>query len=116
VSAVSTDADRVAKLFPALGPVTGAHWQSREARPRTCPDIGPMDYVYEGIVTLAAPIDRSRYVWQPASLSIAAALSAYAPPNAQWRESRDFNDAIAPSARFYLDDGSDTVYFVSTTS
>jgi hypothetical protein len=51
---VQDDPGRIAELFPALGPVAVAHWQIRDARPRTCPDVAPMTYGYDGVVTLAA--------------------------------------------------------------
>jgi hypothetical protein len=123
VSAVSTDTAKVSTLFPRLDATQAVHWQSREARPRTCPDIGPMDYFYEGLVVLrpdAATTYRTAYQWTPAAPDIQPALRQYAPVNADWRQSRAFHDSVAGpgdlSSRFFLDVGSATVYFTTGTS
>ncbi len=115
VSPVYTDRTTVTRLFPRLGPFADAHWQIREARPRTCPDIGPMDLVTEGSVTLGAQtaaVYRGGYPWAPvASLEIPAALREFVPAGASWVHSREFDAAIGPG-RFYADTGSATLYFV----
>jgi hypothetical protein len=123
VSAVSTDAAKVSTLFPQLTGVQAVHWQSRESRPRTCPDIGPMDYFYEGLVVMrpdAAVTYRTGYGWAPAAPDIRPALRQYAPGNADWRQSRGFHDAVAGAADvssyFFVDLGSGTVYFTTGTS
>jgi hypothetical protein len=119
VSSVSTDATRVARLFPGLGPVRAVHWQSREARPRTCPEVGPMDYFYEGVVELRPEaVDRS-YRWMASTPDLMPALRQYAPPNPAWQQSHEFHDAVAGAADtssfFYVDLDSATMYFITGT-
>jgi hypothetical protein len=119
-SPVSTDAARVAKLFPRLGPVEKVHWRSSEVRPRSCPDIGPMDYVYEGVVVLRA--DTTLPYREPcaaAAPEIPQPLRGYAPAGVAWRECPALHDAIAGAAdvrsHFFVDAGSRTVYFRTGT-
>jgi hypothetical protein len=129
VSAVQADAQRVATLIPQLAaaPVTGpspapsgtvapvvsAHYRWREARPRTCPDLGPMDHYYEGFALLApaqAQALRAAYTWTDAVLpTVPAELAQYSPPGAAWRRSADLE--AGSRAKVWLDQGSDTVYF-----
>jgi len=114
VGPVKDDPARIAQLFPAVGPVTATHWQAREARPAGCVDIGPMDYVYEGLFTLR-PAALDGYDWEPADPQVLPALSGYAPPGATWRHSRAFDTHVVASgaARFYEAGG--TVYFRYTS-
>jgi hypothetical protein len=109
VPTVLDDPKRVAELFPRLGDVRGVHWQIRDARPRTCPDIGPMRYVYDGLVALAA--DPTGYAFVPAAAppAIPAGLAPLAPAGARWQTSADFD--AAQGASFWLDPGSHTLYF-----
>ncbi len=118
VSPVYTDATRVTRLFPKLRPFGEAHWRVREVRPRTCPDIGPMDYVTEGLVTLPAETAaayRSGYPWTPAAPEIPATLAELAPRGARWTHSAEFDAATGPGT-FYADAGSGALYFVHHTS
>jgi hypothetical protein len=118
VSPVYTDTVAVSRRFPRLGPIEQAHWQSRQARPRTCPDIGPMDYITEGLVTLepqTAAGYRRDHSWTPATPEIPAALAASVPAGARWTHSQDF-DAAMGTGTFYADAGSATLYFVHHTS
>jgi hypothetical protein len=117
VSPVYTDATAVARLFPRLGPFEEAHWQTREARPRTCPDIGPMDYIKEGVVTLRAETAagyRTGYAWTPATPQIPATLAVFAPAGARWVHSHELDTAIGPGT-FYADAGGAALYFVYHT-
>jgi hypothetical protein len=116
VGEVRDDTKRVGELFPKLGEVTGTHWQSREARPRTCPEFGPMDYVYSGFVTLApAALEAYRrdHTWEDAPTpDVQPDLLQYAPPNAKWQRSGTFDQAIASvTPVFLLDAVSGTLYF-----
>ena len=115
VGPVKDDPGRVAQLFPAVGPVTATHWQAREARPEGCVDIGPMDYVYEGLFTLP-PATLNGYDWQPADPHVLPALAGYAPPGATWRHSKAFDAQVVASgaAEFYTDAGG-AVYFRYTS-
>jgi hypothetical protein len=125
VSAVQADARRLAGLIPELavapspassGPAGGfvsVHYRWREARPRTCPDLGPMDHYYEGFAVLAperAQALRTAYTWTDAVLpTVPAELAQYSPPGAAWQRSADLD--AGSRADVWLDRGSDTVYF-----
>jgi hypothetical protein len=112
-SGVQDDPKRVKEILPALGEVTRAHWRWREARPHTCPELGPMDLFYEGFAAL--PPDRAAAVqaehpWEPAGApEVPAELAGYAPPGPAWRRSAAFDTATR--ATIWLDPGSGTVYF-----
>jgi hypothetical protein len=96
------------RLFPQLGDVRGVHWQVRDARPRTCPDLAPMSRVYDGLLSLAA--DPTGYGWRPATPPpIPPGLAELAPSGARWQTSADLD--AATGARFWLDPGSHTLYF-----
>jgi hypothetical protein len=108
VPTVQDDPHRVAELFPRLGAVRAAHWQVRDARPRTCPDLGPMDYVYDGLVVPAA--DPAGFVFTPAAApAIPPGLTELAPPGAAWQVSAAFDSAMG--GKFWFDPGSHTLYF-----
>jgi hypothetical protein len=118
VSPVYTDTTSVARLFPKLGAFTGVHWQTRAVRPRTCPDVGPMDHVTEGVVTLSpepAARYRAGFRWDTAAPDIAAALQPFVPKSPQWTRSAEFDNATGPGG-FFLDAASGTLYFVHHTS
>jgi len=118
VSPVYTDTTTVARLFPKLGAFQEAHWQTREARPRTCPDIGPMDYVKEGVVTLlpeTAQQYREGYLWSFETPEIPPALAGFAPAGARWSHSQQF-DAMIGTGRFYVDPVSPALFFVHHTT
>jgi hypothetical protein len=109
VPAVQDDPRRVASLFPRLDGVRAARWQVRDARPRTCPDLAPMSYVYDGLISLSA--DPAGYTFAPsaAAPAIPPGLAELAPAGARWRVSADFDTATGGS--FWLDPGSHTLYF-----
>jgi hypothetical protein len=108
VPGVQDDPRRVAELFPRLGPVTAAHWQIRDARPRICPDPAPMTYVYDGLVTLAA--DPAGYPFTPAAApAFPAGLAGLAPAHAAWQVSPAYDAAMG--GNLWLDPASRTVYF-----
>jgi hypothetical protein len=113
---VRDDVKRIGELFPKLGEVASAHWQAREARPRTCPEFGPMDYVYSGFVelvpaTLAAY--RRAHTWTSADApDVPEDLRKFAPAAPSWQHSATFDQAIAGAAPvFRLDSASGTLYF-----
>jgi hypothetical protein len=112
VPTVQDDPRRVAELFPRLlaqvGELRAVHWQVRDARPRTCPDLGPMDYVYDG---LAVPrTDPVGYAFTPAAApAIPPGLAELAPGAAAWQTSAAFDAAMG--GKFWFDPGSRTFYF-----
>jgi hypothetical protein len=113
VPTVQDDPHQVAELFPRLVPHLGevrtVHWQIRDARPRTCPDLGPMDYVYDGLVVPAAdPV--AGFAFAPAGApAIPPGLAELAPPGAAWQVSGAFDTAMG--GKFWFDPGSHTLYF-----
>jgi hypothetical protein len=108
VPTVQDDPKRVASLLPRLGLVTSAHWQVRDARPRTCPDWAPMRYVYDGLVTL--PAEPAGYPFTPGPApDIPSGLRELAPPAAAWQRSPQFDAAVG--ATLYYDVPTRTVYF-----
>jgi hypothetical protein len=115
VGPVKDDPARIAQLFPAIGPVTAAHWQAREARPAGCFDIGPMDYVYEGLFTLP-PTPLDWYGWQPADPHVLPALAGYAPPGAEWRHSKAFDVRMLASGAAEFFEARGIVYFRYTSN
>jgi len=112
---------RVKELFPALGAFTEVHWQERERVPRTCPDIGPMDYLMSGFIVLApdtAAGYRTRYAWAPAApAEVPEDLRRYAPADPQWTASPAFDGDIGGTAgHFWFDAGTGTLFFTHSTS
>jgi hypothetical protein len=113
MSGVYDDAKRVRQLLPALGEPESAHWRWREVRPRTCPEIAPMDVIFEGFAVL--PPDRlaalqAGYPWEPtAAPEVPAELAAHAPAAPAWRRSAAFNSAA--QTLLWLDPASRTAYF-----
>ncbi|MFB9182965.1 hypothetical protein ACFFX1_32915 [Dactylosporangium sucinum] len=124
-TAVSTQKVRIEQLWPRLAPVQSVHWQEREARARSCPEIGPMDYVMNGFAVVTA--ERAEELAQgtvrpsasaspsPGPLPSTAAppqqvppdLLPFAPPDPTWVDIGD---------HLLLDKRSATVYFTRTTS
>jgi hypothetical protein len=108
-TAVFAEPARVEQLYPQLGPLRSVHWQEREARPRMCPEIRPMDYEMDGLAVIAdsraAELAASG---SPAAVpEIPADLRPFAPPSPHWL-------AIGPD--LVLDQGSATVYFTHFSS
>jgi hypothetical protein len=90
------------------------HYRWREARPRTCPDIGgPIGTYYEGFAVLTpaqAGALRTSYKWEPsAAPDVPAELSQYAPPGAAWQRTADLYRGSRSA--IWLDQNSDTAYF-----
>jgi hypothetical protein len=121
VSSVIDRPQRIKELYPALGAFTEVHWQERELTPRTCPDIGPMDYLMSGFVVLAPDTVagyRSRFAWIAATpAEVPEDLRRYAPANPQWTASAAFEAEIATaSSHFWLDAATGTLFFTHTTA
>ena len=101
---------RIAELFPKLGDITAAHWQDREAVPRTCPQVAPMRYITTGIIVIPAKT-LELYSWQPAEPpDVPPALAPWAPRSPQWTSSAAFDADMGGT--FERDAGSATLFFV----
>jgi hypothetical protein len=110
VGGVVSSPQRVKELFPKLGDIIAAHWQDREAVPRTCPEVAPMRYITTGIIVIQAKTLES-YLWQPAEPpDVPPALAPWAPKSPQWTSSRAFDAAIGGT--FTRDAASGTLFFV----
>jgi hypothetical protein len=110
VAGVVSSPQRVKELFPELGDIVAAHWQVREAVPRTCPQAAPMRYITTGIIVIQAKALES-YLWQPAEPpDVPPALAPWAPRSPQWTSSRAFDAAIGGT--FTRDAASGTLFFV----
>jgi len=111
---VRDDTARLRELLPALGELRSAHWQVREARPRLCPDIGPMDYIYEAVVVL--PVGGAQrltagYDFAPAAApEVPAALAGEVPAAPAWQTSARYDATLAPGARAWLDVATETMF------
>ena len=118
VTGVIDRPQRVKELYPALGAFTEVHWQERELTPRTCPDIGPMDYLMSGFVVLApdtAAGYRTRYTWTPATpAEVPEDLRRYAPASPAWTASATFESDVGKD--FWFDAGSGTLFFTHSTA
>jgi hypothetical protein len=115
VGGVVDKPQKVKELFPKLGEVTEAHWQDREAVPRTCPQDIPMRYATTGLVVLpSASTERflQVYRWQPAGPpELPEALGPYAPPSPRWTSSEAFDAAMGGT--FELDAAGNTLFFTT---
>ncbi|GAA4246919.1 hypothetical protein [Dactylosporangium darangshiense] len=108
-TAVFTEPARIRQMYPELEPIQSVHWQEHEARPRACPEIGPMDYEMNGlvVVTDAKAAELSTTASPAPSPDIPEDLRPFAPPSPQWQQ-------IGPG--LLLDRASRTVYFTHATS
>jgi hypothetical protein len=105
---VVTQRVRIEQMWPQLAPIQQVHWQEREARARSCPEIGPMDYIMDGFAVLTA--ERAQAL--PATTAAAPPdvpddLRPFAPADPDWR-TVDGTDLL-------LDRASATVYFTHIT-
>ncbi|MEV4139745.1 hypothetical protein AB0J72_47235 [Dactylosporangium sp. NPDC049742] len=106
---IITSTTRIEQQWPQLAPIQQVHWQEHEARARSCPEIGPMDYTMDGFAVLTA--ERAQAL--PATTAAEAPavpedLRPFAPAGAAWLRV-DGTDLL-------LDRASSTVYFTRTTS
>ncbi|MET7421397.1 hypothetical protein [Dactylosporangium sp. NPDC005555] len=107
-TAVITTKTRIEQQWPQLAPIQQVHWQEHEARARSCPEIGPMDYTMDGFAVLTP----ERAGALPATVAAAAPevpddLRPFAPAAPSWLRV-DGTDLL-------LDKASATVYFTRTT-
>lgn len=94
--------------------IVSVHYRWREARPRTCPDLGgPVGTYYEGFAVLSpaqATALRTSYTWEPAAApDVPAELAQYAPQGAAWQ--RTANLYRGSRSAIWLARNSDTAYF-----
>jgi hypothetical protein len=106
---VITSKIRIEQMWPQLAPIQQVHWQEHEARARSCPEIGPMDYVMDGFAVITA--ERARAL--PATTAAAAPevpedLRPFAPAAPAWRK-------VDGTDELLLDLASATVYFTHTS-
>jgi hypothetical protein len=102
---------RVRELFPRLD-ITAAHWQDREAVPRTCPPVAPMRYITTGFIDVQ---NLTLYRWEPAKPpDVPQALAPWAPRSPQWTWSPAFDAEMG--ATFERDAASATLFFVQNPS
>lgn len=118
---VRTDVEPLERRFAALGPVSGAHWlgtalgtDSRVSVP------GPTDVRMVGTVQLRAGAVAAitgapqRGFQSEKPTPIPEELAEFVPKGARWVRSDSFDRGMTGgrySGAFYLDPGTDTVYF-----
>ncbi|MFI5906311.1 hypothetical protein [Dactylosporangium sp. NPDC051541] len=111
-TAVFTEKARIEQLYPQLRPIQSVHWQEHDARARSCPEIGPMDYEMNGFAVITASIATGLAAGNtspaPAPApDIPADLRPFAPPSPHWQPI---------GAGLLLDAPSATVYFTHLSS
>ena len=114
-SAVFTEKTRIEQMYPQLRPIQSVHWQEHEARARSCPEIGPMDYELDGFAVLTSGVAAGLATTTggtPSPSPVAAPdvpedLRPFAPPAPAWQR-------VDPG--LLLDRASATVYFTHVTS
>jgi hypothetical protein len=105
---VLTSKIRIEQMWPQLAPIQQVHWQEHEARARSCPEIGPMDYVMDGFAVITAERARALPATTAAQLAdVPEDLRPFAPADPAWHRV-DGTDLL-------LDKASATVYFTHTT-
>jgi len=112
-TSVITEKSRIEQMYAELKPIQAVHWQEREARARSCPEVGPMDYIMTGFATLLP--ERAAALTPSASLPVSAApvldipddLRSFAPNDPTWLVLRD---------GLLLDMASATAYFIHRTN
>ena len=106
---VITSTIRIEQMWPQLAPIEQVHWQEHEARARSCPEIGPMDYVMDGFAVITA--ERAGALPATAAAQppdVPEDLRPFAPADPDWLRV-DGTDLL-------LDKASATVYFTRTTT
>ncbi|MFG2037693.1 hypothetical protein [Dactylosporangium sp. NPDC048998] len=109
-TAVFTATVRIEQMYPQLKPIRSVHWQEHEARARSCPEIGPMDYEMNGLAVITP--DRAAELSTTAASAapppdIPADLRPFAPADPHWQ----------PIGQgLLLDRESATVYFTRISS
>jgi len=107
-TAVFTETTRIEQLYPQLRPIRTVHWQEHEARARSCPEIGPMDYEMNGFAVLTPDVAASFTATTAAATpDVPEDLRPFAPTNPSW---------VDLGGGLLLDHASATVYFIHRTS
>jgi hypothetical protein len=121
---VRTDLEPLTRRFPALGPLSGAHWLG--TAPGTDSRIsvpGPTDVRVVGTArlragTVTAITGEAQRDFHPATPTHRPPeLEEFLPKSAQWVRSDAFDSEVTGESyagTFYLDPGTDTVYFDTT--
>jgi len=108
-TAVITSKIRIEQQWPQLAPIQQVHWQEHEARARSCPEIGPMDYTMDGFAVLTAEqAEALPATGAAAAPQVPEDLRPFAPAAPSWLRV-DGTDLL-------LDRATATVYFTRTTS
>ncbi|WP_433082854.1 hypothetical protein ACQP1P_02965 [Dactylosporangium sp. CA-052675] len=107
-TSVFTEKARIEQMYPQLRPIRSVHWQEHEARARSCPEIGPMDYELNGLAVLTPERAAAAPEGPPAAApDIPADLRPFAPPAPHW---------LDVGGGLLLDRASATVYFTRISS
>ncbi|GAA3448623.1 hypothetical protein [Dactylosporangium matsuzakiense] len=107
-TAVFTEKARIEILYPQLRPILSVHWQEHEARARSCPQIGAMDYEMNGFALITAERAAAAPEGHAAPApDVPADLRQFAPPAPQW---------VDVGGGLLLDRASATVYFTRISS
>jgi len=108
---VYTDPQRLLEVLPEIGEVRSVRWQVREARPHGCPDIGPMDFYLDAVVTLPTGTGQKlqpEYGFAPAEEpDVPEGLRDGLPPAPVWQRSTRYNEHLRSQA--WLDVATDTL-------
>jgi len=101
----------------AVSGITTAHYQFRDARRHTCPEISTVLTIYEGLAELTparADALTAEYRFTPAEApSVPDDLQRFAPANAAWQRSDGLDKAA--NAKVWFDAGSRTAFFTYLT-
>ncbi|WP_166028116.1 hypothetical protein [Streptomyces chilikensis] len=118
---VRTDLEPLERRFPALGPLSGAHWlgtalgtDSRVSVPGPT-DVRVVGTAQLGTGTVAAITSAPQRIFQlEKPTQLPAELAEFVPKDARWVRSESFDLDMTGgtySGAFYLDPGMDRVYF-----
>ena len=108
-TAVITQKIRIEQMWPQLAPIQDVHWQEHEARARSCPEIGPMDYTMDGFAVITAERAAALPATQPAAApAVPEDLRPFAPAAPSWLR--------VEGTELLLNRATATVYFTRTSS
>jgi hypothetical protein len=121
---VRTDLEPLERRFAALGPLSGAHWlgtalgaDSRISVPGPT-DVRVVGTAQLGAGTVAGITGAPQRSFQPETPGqLPGELAEFMPKGARWVRSDSFDSEMTGgtySGAFYLDPGTDTVYFDTT--
>lgn len=97
----------------AVSGITTAHYQFRDARKHTCPEISPVLTIYEGLAQLdpaRADALKAEYTFTSGEApTVPADLQQFVPANANWQRSDDLDKLSG--AKIWYDAASRTAFF-----